>query len=291
VAQDAVSDRSGVVAESPGGTAVDPQLIERIKGRGWFHTIDLGGGLVTPGEPPNEVLERREAFPDVRGRTVLDIGAWDGKYSFWAEQAGAARVVALDHYVWRTNFGQRQAYWDACEAAGRFPDPSYDGCLEPVLTPGKDGFDLAKEALGSRVEAVVDDFMTMDLTTLGRFDVVLFLGVLYHLVNPLGALQRLVSLTTEVAVIETEAVLIPGHPDRTLLALYPGKELNGDHTNWFAPTEAALHAMCLSAGFGRVETRVLPPLTKPAWWRRYRSRLSRELAAPVSYRIVVHAFP
>jgi tRNA (mo5U34)-methyltransferase len=277
--------------DSRGGSDVDEQLVARIKGRGWFHTIDLGGGLVTPGEPPNPVLEHPEAFPDLRGRTVLDIGAWDGKYSFRAEQAGATRVVALDHYVWRTNFVLRRAYWDACEAAGRFPDPSYEGCLEPVLTPGKDGFDLAKEALGSGVEAVVDDFMAMDLTALGQFDVVFLLGVLYHLVNPLGALQRLARLTKEVAVIETEAVLIPGHPNRTLLALYPGSELNGDYTNWFAPTEAALHAMCRSAGFGRVDTRVLSPIPRPPVWRRYKNRLSRQLPGPVSHRIVVHAFP
>lgn len=276
---------------SRGGTDVDEQLVARIKGRGWFHTIDLGGGLVTAGEAPNPVLEDPKAFPDLGGRTVLDIGAWDGKYSFRAEQAGAARVVALDHYVWRTNFVLRRAYWDACEAAGRFPDPSSEDCLEPELTPGKEGFDLAKAALNSNVEAVVDDFMTMDLAAIGQFDVVFLLGVLYHLVNPLGALQRLAQLTKEVAVIETAAVLVPGHPNRNLLELYPGDELNGDHTNWFAPTEVALHGMCRSAGFGRVETRVMSPMPRPPTWRRYLNRLSRELPGPVSYRIVVHAFP
>lgn len=52
----------------------------------WFHSIELGHGVVTPGTPPNVALERPGAFPDVRGRSVLDIGAWDGKYSFRAEQ-------------------------------------------------------------------------------------------------------------------------------------------------------------------------------------------------------------
>lgn len=280
---------SVLAAQSISG--VDPDLVARINGRQWFHTIDLGNGLVTPGLPPSEVLEGPEAFPAVRGRTVLDIGAWDGKYSFRAEQAGATRVVALDEYVWRTDFVKRREYWDACEATGVVPSPSHREFFDSGLTPGKEGFELVKAALDSRVEAVVGDFMTMDLAMLGTFDVVLFLGVLYHLVNPLGALERLFQLTREVAVIETEAVLVPGHPGRMLLAFYPGGELNGDHTNWFAPTEAALHAMCRSAGFRRVETRVVSPMLKPPLWRRGLNRLSRRLAAPVGHRIVVHAFP
>jgi len=275
------------VVGSPG--AIDPELVARINARQWFHTIDLGRGVVTPGAPVNAVLEQPGAFPDMRGRTVLDIGAWDGKHSFRAEQAGASRVVALDHYVWQVDFVARMHYWAECEAAGRLPDPSYDGFLDPVNTPGKEGFDLARQALGSGVEAVVGDFMTMDLAPIGTFDVVLFLGVLYHLVNPLGALQRIRQLTDGVAVIETEAVLVPGHPAQHLLSFYPGKELNGDHTNWFAPTEATLHAMCRAAGFARVETAAMTELTKPSLWKRVQSRMSRELAVPVGYRIVVHA--
>lgn len=72
--------------------------------------------------------------------------------------------------------------------------------------PGRRGFDLARRILNRRVEPLVADFVETDLDALGKFDVVFFLGVLYHLRHPLVALERLAKLTREVAVIETEAV-------------------------------------------------------------------------------------
>jgi len=65
----------------------------------WHHSIDLGHEIVTPGASNVEPLSEEE-LPNFAGRSVLDIGAWDGFYSFRAEKAGAARVVALDHYAW-----------------------------------------------------------------------------------------------------------------------------------------------------------------------------------------------
>src|SRR5689334_19854227 len=64
----------------------------------WWHAIDLGEGVVTPGTRAwtMETL----GVTDLTGKTVLDIGAWDGYFSFEAERLGASRVVALDHYVW-----------------------------------------------------------------------------------------------------------------------------------------------------------------------------------------------
>src|SRR4051812_46257253 len=69
----------------------------------WFHSIELAAGIVTPGLKSPEQHTRELAslrIPDLRGKSVLDIGAWDGFYSFAAERLGAARVVALDHHVW-----------------------------------------------------------------------------------------------------------------------------------------------------------------------------------------------
>jgi tRNA (mo5U34)-methyltransferase len=269
--------------------APDPQLVDRIREREWFHTIDLGDGLVTPGHPPHPLLASPEAFPDFEGRSVLDIGAWDGKYSFEAERAGARRVVALDHYIWLLDPAKRDAYFRACEAEDRLPDLDVveRGFLDATWLPGRQGFDLAKEYLGSTVEPVIGDFATMDLSELGRFDVVLYLGVLYHMVNPLGALGRVLEVTGEVAVIETAAVMVPGHEESALVAFYPGAELRGDYTNWFAPSETALHGMCRAVGFTRVETRarsagaVAPP-------RKRRERPQPQ--APETYRIVIHAY-
>ena len=84
-------------------------------------------------------------LPDVSGRSVLDIGAWDGKFSFLCEQSGASRVVALDHYAWGVDFVARGAYWAECIHKGTFADQSRDETdfWRPDL-PGKRGFDLAE---------------------------------------------------------------------------------------------------------------------------------------------------
>ncbi len=130
-------------------------------------------------------------LPDLRGKTVLDIGAFDGYFSFTAERLGAAKVTALDHYVW--SFDQPE-YVKAREEAERtgpeYPPPHQRRHWRPDELPGRRPFDLARAILGSNVEPVVGDYMTMDLATLGQFDVVLFLGVLYHMEEPLRAMRR-----------------------------------------------------------------------------------------------------
>ena len=109
--------------------------------------------------------------------------------------------------------------------------------------PGRRGFDLAHRALDSRVETVVADFTTMDLAALGTFDIVLYLGVLYHMKEPLTCLERLRAVTRDVAVIETVAAQVPGNAGRSLLELHAGGELNADFGNWYVPTVEALCAL------------------------------------------------
>lgn len=227
--------------------AESSELAERVAAIPmWWHTIDLGDGVVTPGVKPVDPQAELEALrlPDLRGKSVLDVGAWDGFYAFAAERLGAARVVALDHHVWSI---------DRSTADARQP-----GEWRPDTLPGKRGFDLAREALGSRVEPVVADFMEIDLSTLGTFDVVLFLGVLYHLRHPLRALERLAAVTKEVAVIETEAVELPGSGHRAFCEFFE-HEHRGDPTNWWAPNERALVALCRTAGFADVNVLTRAP--------------------------------
>jgi tRNA (mo5U34)-methyltransferase len=190
----------------------------------WFHSIDLGHGVTTPGEKSAEHLRReleQLRLPDLHGKTFLDVGAWDGYFSFAAERLGADRVVALDPYAWP-------------HAHER-------------------GFQVARAALASKVESVVADFMTVDLEELGSFDVVLFAGVLYHLEDPLGALRRLAAITRGLAVIETEAIAARGFEGRALCEFYEGGQLNNDPTNWWAPNAKGLEDLCRAAGFAAVE--------------------------------------
>ena len=112
------------------------ELLAQVPSLRWYHTIDLGGGVVTKGVDDTPLRLSRLQFPrDFSGKSVLDIGAWDGFYSFEAERRGASRVVATDHYAWHgTGWGTGK---------------------------GKAGFDLARAVLGSRVEDVDVDVMSL----------------------------------------------------------------------------------------------------------------------------------
>ena len=168
-------------------------LQSRVAAIRWYHTIDLGAGIVTQGVDDSPVrLARAQLPPSLHGLTVLDIGAWDGFFSFECERRGAARVVAADHFSWN--------------------GPGWGT---------KAGFALAREALGSRVEDIDIDVMELSPERVGTFDVVLFLGVLYHLRHPFLALERVASVTRDLLILET-VVDLAGFR-RPAMAFYPGR--------------------------------------------------------------------
>ena len=262
----------------------------------WWHSIDLGQGVVTPGfKTPAIIARELESLhlPDLRGKTVLDVGAYDGYYSFASERLGAGRVVALDRFVWATDLPKAIAYWRECKERGVAPLQVEETPMwQPDRLPGKRAFDTAHAALRSKVEVIVDDFMSMDIATLGRFDVTLFMGVLYHMKDPLESLRRLAQVTGELAVIETHAVAIPGYEDREMCEFYSSSQLNGDSTNWWGPNLQALKGMCRAAGFSRVEV-VSTGSSGTAVDRVRRAgevALSALLRRPRHFRAVVHAW-
>ena len=248
----------------------------------WLHSIDLGSGVTTPGIKTTEFLRQQLAaldLPDLRGKSVLDIGAWDGFYSFVAEERGAARVVACDHFAWALDRAAKDRYKADCRKQDRPPE-GFDrvpGLWRYDDLPGKRGFDLAHAARKSRVEPLVADYMTLDADAIGRFDVVFYFGVLYHMENPLAALRIVRQLTRELAVIETEAVAIGGFEDTPMSEFFPpdGKLL-GDPTNFWAPNARCLTGLCETAGFSRVALLTSAPRARPG-------RIAR-------YRLIAHAF-
>ena len=86
-------------ARNPAVIAASQRQIERLSKLGWYHSIELPDGTVIPGHQSLEQQRKRlSQFPlpqDLRGKKVLDIGAWDGWFSFEMERRGA-QVVALD---------------------------------------------------------------------------------------------------------------------------------------------------------------------------------------------------
>ncbi len=205
-------------------SAVPTDLRARVAELRWYHTIDLGNGIVTPGVDDSPVrLSRLDLPASFDGCTVLDIGAWDGFFSFEAERRGAARVVASDFYSWHGDG------WGS-----------------------KAGFELARTALGSKVEDVDIDVMDLSPERVGEFDVVFFLGVLYHLRHPLLALERIAAVTRGLLILETVVDMVGIR--RPAAAFYQGRDLNNDPTNWWGPNVPALHAMLKEVGFAEVRT-------------------------------------
>ncbi len=240
-------------------------LREVVMSRTWFHTIDLGGGIVTPGQKDTPAEVAHLHLPaDLSGRTVLDIGAYDGFYSFEAERRGAQRVVAADHWAWN---------WPGSDARGNF--------------------DLVHRTLGSSVQTQDISVEEISPEALGAtFDVVLFLGVLYHAPDPLGYLKRVRAVTADVAIIETVVDLLD--VPIPAAAYYQGPSMNNDASNNFGPNRLAVEAMLRDVGFSRVVA--FDPWTVSKEWgiaspgrSSLPARIRRRLRKPRSGRMVFHA--
>ena len=226
-------------------------LRRKVAATTWWHTIDLGNGVVTPGIDPTPARLRELQIPDdLTGLTVLDVGAWDGFFSFEAERRGASRVLATDSFCWGGGG------WGT-----------------------KAGFELARRALGSRVEDLDIDPLELSPARVGTFDLVLFLGVLYHMRHPLLALERVFSVTRGQLILQTQIDL--SAIDRPALAFYQGSDLNNDPTNWFGPNPPAVVALLRAAGF--TDVRMV------SRWSARESSLADMNGPPVSGHITVHA--
>jgi len=253
------------MADSVSTTADLRAQIDQIK---WFHSIELAPGVVTPGlDTTRDRVDLLKIPQDLHGKSVLDVGAWDGFFSFEAERRGADRVLATDSFAWDgTN-------WST-----------------------KAGFELCRRALGSKVEDQDIDVMELSPEALGgRFDVVICLGVLYHVKHPLLMIERVAGVTGELLILETHVDMT--WTRRPAMAFYP-ERLGVDPTNWWGPNPEAVVGMLRSAGFDDV--RIVTP--DSAAYRTLRSlrRVPRYLGDRVRHgsfptqhpsqgRVVVHA--
>jgi tRNA (mo5U34)-methyltransferase len=203
------------------------QDVEKVRAEianvNWYHQIDLGDGIVTPGvdDSPSRMAPL-ELPRDLSGKSVLDIGAWDGFFSFEAERRGASRVLATDSYCW------------SGEGWGT-----------------KEGFLTASRILGSRVDDLEIDVMDLSPDRIGTFDLVLFVGVLYHMRHPLLALERVAGVTGDQLIFDSHTAMIEER--EPVMLFYPGTELNNDPTNWWGPNPPAVEAMLRDVGFLRTE--------------------------------------
>ena len=205
------------------------EVLDEISKHFWIHSIELGDGIVTPGAwPADNVCHKAimTALDDVdfKGKRVLDIGCLDGLFSFESERRGAAEVYATD--------------------------------LVSQVTPPRDTcFQVASRILGSKVK-YFPHLSVFDITQLGLdcFDIVLFLGVFYHLKDPLLAFARLRQVMKEgaIIVVEGQAILperppaascgcsVPSVGQGSWAKFYYRDPLGGDRSNWWVPTISCL---------------------------------------------------
>lgn len=175
----------------------------------WYHPIEVRPGIITPGTNDAQTVLRILDLPaDCRGLRALDLGTRDGFFAFELERRGA-EVVAIDYMA------------------------SVDS-----------GFAVAAGLLGSRVTYLQRNLYDLDAAELGAFDLVLFLGLLYHLPDPLGALRVVRNLTRQRMYLET-LVLDFGreHDELPLMRFFAGSSWAGDPTNYWGPNVRCVEDM------------------------------------------------
>ncbi len=145
---------------------------ELFGGIHWHQRWEVFDGIHLPGRNDVQTILEYVGLPDdLTGKRVLDVGAWNGGFSFECERRGASEVVSLS-----------------------------------LEDPNTSGFSRLKTILGSKVSYVLGSVYNLDPDSLGQFDIVLFLGVLYHLRYPLLAADKLRSVTKGELLIETHVI-------------------------------------------------------------------------------------
>lgn len=197
----------------------------------FYHTFPgIVNGL---DDTPTHFNKLRPLLPKIKGATVLDVGAWDGWYSFKMAELGASRVLATDHFCWGGHNGAHG--WASQE-----------------------GFDILLPMLGRGiVKGLKIDPSEISPETVGVFDIVLYLGILYHRPDCLQSFMNSASVCRGHLVVESLIDLtLP--QDRPLLAFHPFDSCGGDNTNWFVPNIAAIESMFELAGFSQLKSVVTP---------------------------------
>jgi tRNA (mo5U34)-methyltransferase len=208
-------------------------LRERAQQLGWYHTLELAPGVVTEGMFDLRPYVGRYGLPErLDGKRVLDVGTWDGFWAFEMERRGAAEVIALDLD------DERELDWPPRRRPEHFPDQRRG-----------DGFRLAKEVFGSRVQRVICNIYDADPAELGTFDLVFCGMVLLHLRDQLLALERIARLCKGTFISAEE-------PDpATGLLPFPAARYHADREKavvYWLPSRRAWRRMMWTAGFDKV---------------------------------------
>lgn len=216
------------------------EVISKVNSVGWYHRYEIVPGVFTPGTidvHPRNALDWLGIPRDLSGCCALDIGAVDGSYTFEMERRGA-KVTAID-----------------------------------IQDPSNTGFNVSREILGSKAEFIHDSVYRLSslIGEKGAFDIVLYLGVFYHLKNPVAVFEEINQVIKADGRLHFEGEVIHNYlpnPDGTTntdidvkaianssmpLSVFYSGLYKGDFSCWYVPNVPCLRGWLESAGFEMLE--------------------------------------
>ncbi len=178
----------------------------------WHHRYEILPGVVTPGSYDPGFMWKLLALPtDLTGMRVLDLGSSDGYFIKKLIEAGAD-VLAVD-----------------------------------IIHKSRSGLGILERAIGREIPFLEASIYDLPQRDLGKFDIVLFLGLIYHLPDMCRGLDIVRELCSGTAHIESHVDTV--NSTLSVAAYHRDKSLNNDYTNFWSPTVPCLRDMLTDAGF------------------------------------------
>lgn len=206
-----------------------------IESINWYHTIELPDGRVTNGQFDHRELVQHYGLPeDLSGKRALDVATFDGFWAFRLERLGADEVTAVDLAA----ISQVDLPWGAERQRIR----------EGVDVRMGAGFEVAKQALGSKVTKAFCSVYDLRPEVLGQFDFVHVADLLLHLRSPMEALVAIRSVTDGQLLLSDVF-----HPGLTSIDSHLVQYLGGwEDCTWWLPSLSTLMQTVADAGFRNV---------------------------------------
>jgi tRNA (mo5U34)-methyltransferase len=219
-------------APAPGSQHLDAagrEIAARIADVSWYHTIDLGHGVVTPG-----LVDHRAQLPyyglpaSLEGKRVLDVATFDGFWAFEFERRGA-EVVAAD-----------VANWSDVDMPRRMLPYAADFELDG---PTGEAFRIAHDILDSKVKRIECSVYDLDPDEIGKFDIVFISDLLLHLRCPQRAIESAASVCKgELVIADVFTPMLEGYGN------LPLAQLTAPSHTWWLPNVQTLRMMMHVAG-------------------------------------------
>ncbi|MEX2195332.1 MAG: methyltransferase domain-containing protein [Thermoleophilaceae bacterium] len=250
---------------------VDAITRERLRGEvqeaRWYHSMELPGGIVTPGDYDLPDTARRIPIPaSLQGRRCLDVGTRDGFWAFEMERRGASEVIGID-------------LDDPSELDFPGIAPALGSETRESLDRRDSTFSIAHRALESRVERRNLSVYDLDPDDIGRFDFAFIGTLLLHLRNPVDALKAIRG------VLRPDGLLMSNDPVSVPLSILrprqPSAEIAMESPRpfWWIPNAAGRERMVTAAGYEIVSSGRPYLMRYGAGWEHQRAPRSPALMA------------